>query len=316
MSLPYADLVRQRRTDLNAAAPLPAPYLLWIDPSSVCNLRCPNCPHGFGGVRNQTVMPMGLWQIIAGQIRAAGWRIKTTNLYGMGEPLWNTHLPEMVAEAARWSDKTMVATNGTILTPRTFNALDDAGLTYLRISCYEAHIADQAAKLREALMVLRHGRHMRVVAQVYEDEPHVAEQMRGLADEIITTPRHTWGHSQPSERSYDICSLPFYCAFVGADGDVRSCLADYRGIGLLGNVKTETLPAIWNGPVRLARERTMLAGGCDAVTPCRWCNGGHNRDGVRRKSLLKQAADFVTGVSAALSQAGVEPRRQRAQETP
>lgn len=79
------------------------------------------------------------------------------------------------------------------------------------------------------------------------------------------------GADGPSDRPRmeAFCHYPFSYLSVWANGDVSPC-CNFYGKGLvLGNVKTDTLPEIWNGPALAALRRGFLEG--DPHPVCRTC---------------------------------------------
>ena len=109
------------------------PLFVSVEPSAVCQLRCPACPVGlaFGNKCAEVYMSMDLWERVLSQIKDSAWVIQ---FYFQGEPLLNKDLPLMIREAHDAGLYTIVSTNAQAMTPELANALVAAGLDRIIIS--------------------------------------------------------------------------------------------------------------------------------------------------------------------------------------
>lgn len=131
-----------KRQILADIVPLPAPFTLFISPTQRCNFRCFYCTHSKTAEEKracgfQTVdMDPELAETLARQAEAFGGKIKRVVFTGLGEPLVNPNLPEMIRAFAEKevAGGYEVITNAYLLTPQLTDRLLDAGLTYLRVS--------------------------------------------------------------------------------------------------------------------------------------------------------------------------------------
>lgn len=131
-----------QRQILADIVPLPAPFTLFISPTQRCNFRCFYCTHsktveekracGFQAVD----MDPGLVETLARQAAAFGGKIKRVVFTGLGEPLVNPALPDMIQTFAEKgvAGGYEVITNACLLTPQMTDRLLESGLTYLRVS--------------------------------------------------------------------------------------------------------------------------------------------------------------------------------------
>ncbi|MCP4724559.1 MAG: radical SAM protein [bacterium] len=105
------------------------PVVLSIEPTSFCNLKCPQCPTGMGALmRDSGYMGMELYRSILDELAKY---ITTIQLYFQGEPFMNEHLPEMIAYAKSRNIYTVTSTNGHFLTDEKIGKIIDAGLDAL-----------------------------------------------------------------------------------------------------------------------------------------------------------------------------------------
>lgn len=134
----------KERTRLETVIPLATPFILYVDPSSACNLKCEFCP--CGGAHNEMwteekrksigIMKMDLFKKIVDDCSGFSDKIKVLRLYKEGEPLMNPHFAEMVAYAKESGHFIGIdtTTNATLLNPRLNREIIDAGLTRMHIS--------------------------------------------------------------------------------------------------------------------------------------------------------------------------------------
>ncbi len=97
--------LRDQRTVLTSH-----PTTLSLDPSSICNLRCPFCPTGAGfGEFPRTILSDHSFNRIMRNLRPD--LIQRVELYNWGEPLLNPHLHEFIRFFSERHAETEVSTN-------------------------------------------------------------------------------------------------------------------------------------------------------------------------------------------------------------
>lgn len=135
--------IQTNRTALETVIPLQTPFVVYMDPSSACNLRCKFCPTGEREVISKTTRWMGMMDLdifkkAVDDLAEFGTTIKTLKLYKDGEPLLNKYFVEMITYAkASHSIKCIeTTTNGALLTPERIDQIIDAGLDRVNISVY------------------------------------------------------------------------------------------------------------------------------------------------------------------------------------
>lgn len=134
----------KERTRLETVIPLATPFILYVDPSSACNLKCNFCPCGRAHDNLWTeekrgsigIMQMDLFKKIVDDCSGFPDKIKVLRLYKEGEPLANPHFAEMVAYAKNSGHFIGIdtTTNGTLLNPKLNREIIEAGLTRIHIS--------------------------------------------------------------------------------------------------------------------------------------------------------------------------------------
>src|SRR5438093_6985639 len=89
------------------------PYIAFIDPVNVCNLRCPLCPTGMQALpREQGLMDLHLYKHSVDEV--APWAYEVT-LYNWGEPFLHKNIFEMIKYAADKNLATSISSNFNLL---------------------------------------------------------------------------------------------------------------------------------------------------------------------------------------------------------
>ena len=108
------------------------PFFISIEPSAVCNLKCPQCPVGKGDIRRKNnFLDNVIYEGIIDQLHRSA---ITLNLNFQGEPLMNVNLPDWVRYAGNRGLYTITSTNGHNLTGEVPMKLVKSGLDRIIIS--------------------------------------------------------------------------------------------------------------------------------------------------------------------------------------
>ena len=76
------------------------------------------------------------------------------------------------------------------------------------------------------------------------------------------------------------CALPFRQLAIHWDGSVAVCCNDWRGEYHCGNILTDGIEAIWNGPAFGAAREMLYAGKRSGLRPCAGCDHRSYRVGI------------------------------------
>jgi radical SAM protein with 4Fe4S-binding SPASM domain len=125
--------MRRREFDTSTFSAWGYPYMLQVEPTNTCNLRCPLCPTGRGDL-NRPPRHMKLAEF-KGLIDDMERYLLFAILWDWGEPLLNRELPEMVRYAAERDIKTVTSTNGHFFRDEAYMAaLLTSGLTTMIVA--------------------------------------------------------------------------------------------------------------------------------------------------------------------------------------
>jgi MoaA/NifB/PqqE/SkfB family radical SAM enzyme len=225
---------------------------------------------------------------------------RDVNLFLGGEPLINKQLPAMVAAARARGLRTRLHTNATLLDEERAEALLAAGLDFISFS-FDGADAQTYHELRpgadfEGVVAniqrfgrLRGARKTATVVQLIErpEWTHAKrqEQRAGLhrlfggpgIDQIKPIAMHNFGGYLPEQhflegRTFSPCSFLWYALNVGFDGTVVPCCLDFARQYPVGDLKTQDLMEVWNGPLLVALRERMVRGEAEEVPLCKGCD--------------------------------------------
>ena len=273
------------------------PLFVSVEPSAVCQLRCPACPVGlaFGNKCAEVYMSMDLWERVLSQIKDSAWVVQ---FYFQGEPLLNKDLPLMIREAHDAGLYTIVSTNAQAMTPELANALVAAGLDRIIISMdgltqetYAAYrVGGSLDQCKAAIRWLQKAKSagltielqvLRLRSNEHEWRAFRKEYKALGADRLVfkTAQLYDYRHGHPL-----MPTEPRYCRYeqhadglwyrkplgkgcfrvwsgvvIAANGDVLPCCYDKDHAHAYGNLRTASLRDLFSGPAaRTFRTQALL----------------------------------------------------------
>jgi len=293
----YIESRLANRIDLAAAAPLPKPLAIYIEPTNLCNFhkQCFFCAQSRPDYREAAgysqFIPMEIVHKTIADIREMG-GVKSIKIYFIGEATLNPQLGEIARLACSVSPDVMLTTNGTKLDEKKSQELIEAGVNLVRFSIYEeTKPAVQSAILSnvQTLKTLRDARGKsspRIVVKWLSHNPDFGQWVRSsyssVADDLVFEGLKNFANAfvalssltppTPDRTGPQIaCAKPFYELIVKANGDVAPCCAAWDQTLNVGNVMQESLLDIWRGE-KLARiHRLHLAGRRTELSTCSTC---------------------------------------------
>jgi len=265
--------------------------------TTMCNLECPMCARtAHAASRPNALLEMDRFEALLSHIPDTVERIA---IAGLGEPALNPKLPEMIQLLTGSGFKSVIYTNGTLLTELLSERLVIAGLGTVIIPVdgaspriYEKYRKggdlEQTTRNITALVEVKR----RLKAPLFVElqmlmlpgtEQELAAWRRQWSIPGIDTLRYKPDHMQvrgavleDSRRNRGICPMPWRGpATVDIDGNVYPCcVQDPRNV-VLGNLFEDPLTDIWNGDTaREMRRRFVQSGrkldschGCEIPVP-------------------------------------------------
>nr|MCR5098785.1 radical SAM protein [Lachnospiraceae bacterium] len=131
--------VRHERTPLDTVCPLPAPFVLFIDPCGACNFTCNFCPCNVSDYKiteRHAVMELKTFKKVIDDVASFPEQVKVIYLFGFGEPLLHKDFFEMASYVKEKNAcrELRVVTNGSLLSPEVNKKIVDSGIDLVRIS--------------------------------------------------------------------------------------------------------------------------------------------------------------------------------------
>ncbi len=287
------------RTRLETVIPLSTPFVLFVDPASVCNFKCSFCPTGDRPLiddtgRWQGRMHMDVYKKIIDDLAEFEKPLKVLRLYKEGEPLLHTQLPQMVsyAKASGKAPYIDTTTNGYLLTPKKVDALIASGIDRINISV--DGLSDEMfwdltkTKVDFAEFVEQ-------IKYLYENKGDCEICIKMLQDKLTEDERKKFydvfgnycdrialenlapcwpefdadvrmgveiqeGIYQQPVGEVDTCPYIFYSISVNSDGTVSLCFLDWARKLVIGDTREQSLKAIWDGDALFEHRLAHLQG--------------------------------------------------------
>lgn len=278
-----------QRQVLADIVPLSAPFTLFISPTHRCNFQCNYCTHSksreekvASGFQAVDIAPE-LVQSLVKQAAAFEGKLHRIVFTGLGEPLMNQALPDMVQmfRDAQTAQGYEVITNAYLLTPDRTDRLLEAGLTYLRVSIQGVssaqykNVAGVTIDYSRMVEQLRYFYERKGNCQLYikamdvslegeRDQELFFQTFSPICDKIYIehlvkaqpSMMKRYGDHVTSELTFfrepseyrEVCPYLFYVLQVDSLGNVYPCPPlGFTEEFSLGNVAKQTLYDIWHG---------------------------------------------------------------------
>jgi len=298
----------ENRVDLGKSIPLDSPLVVYVEPSSFCNLECKFCPQHTGKSEFQKFnMTREIFDKLLLDIREFKTKPKLMRFCGIGDPLFNKHTAEFI-EAVKREDvveRTELITNGLLLNekiiPIIAGSLDRIvisveGLSsadYLSFTLKKINFEKFVSNIASLYSIS--GRNCTVHIKIHNQSVLTKDReqtffkiFEGISDEIyIENLVDLWPEKQSNlgldaghrfegggVSSSLVCPQIFKSMQVNADGRVLPCCVDWKSINIVGDVKNQSLHKIWNDKPIMELRKRHLSGERFSFSPCQGCN--HN----------------------------------------
>ena len=283
---------RSRKPILNTL-----PIRLWIESSQRCNLACVMCPNKDIPKDEKGLMDLRLYQKIIDEAKEFTHDI---NLHHRGEPLLHPQLAQMIRYADDAGLTVRFHTNATLLDADQAEQLVAAQPDLISISfdglqkdLYEEtrRGANFEQTVANILGVLDTRKRLRARKPYIVMETIDLPALRGRADsdrvralvkvlrargldELVTKDLYEWATASsnaPCCHTHHVCTFPWYAMVICWDGTVTPCPQDFMAAIKLGNVRDQSIRAIWNSPPYLEL-RHHLVHDLESLELCRKCD--------------------------------------------
>jgi radical SAM protein with 4Fe4S-binding SPASM domain len=275
----------ENRTKLEEVIPLTQPFVIFVDPASICNFQCQFCANGNKELikktgRKQGVMDMNIYMKLIDEIALLPIKTKVLRLYKEGEPLMNGNLPAMIQYAKKSGafESIDLTTNGSLLTKEKSVALIDAGLDRINISV-EALSTEKYKSI--TTVDLNFEEYVKNIKYFYDNRKECTVFIKTIGNYLEKDEReffyNTFGDisdliaienlapcwpeydMRDFEKDFDcgiygqekgvveVCPYLFYTITVNVDGSVSACYLDWEHKLIVGDLHDDSFMDIWNG---------------------------------------------------------------------
>ncbi|MDY7228808.1 radical SAM/SPASM domain-containing protein [Hyalangium rubrum] len=307
-----------------AGSLLDFPSKIQIQTTNRCNYTCPMCPYPeSAGGREGVRLDDALYHRLIKEVREAGRRVKLC-LMLQNEPLLDKRFLDLLDEAHRAEDaiaSISTVSNGSVLD----TAMLDRLMTYERFFLTLSINATDRERYREihgrdfwdrvhGLLSNWNGPRRRLRLSFVLDSRSVDEARRfqeywrslgywtrfvpinARVDEMTQNARvHEF------DESYGHCHYPVDTLNVLADGSVILCCNDWKHLDRYGNLRTQGISEVWNGPQLTRLRKAALEGTLREHPMCKAC------DYPVRSSQRLRLESMVSQEPAALEGGGAQP---------
>ncbi|MBN1422951.1 radical SAM protein [Candidatus Fermentibacteria bacterium] len=273
------------------------PFRIWVEPSSMCQLRCVMCPNRDLPREMLAHMPLEMFHAVIDECQSFAYDV---NLTHRGEPLLNPEIVDMVAYGARAGPKIRLHTNAMNLTRELSRDLIGAGLQLMSFSVdgftqesyeqiriggsWELVMGNIRGFLEEKAAV--GARRPYTIVQIIdvpgfdagpEERQRFIREFHGLpVDEIYVKKPSNWAGSYGVEQYGAVprapCTFPWYALVVCSDGTIVPCPQDFFCRMPLGAVGQGGLMGAWRSEPMRALRAAMASRRFDGLDPCRDCD--------------------------------------------
>ncbi len=282
------------RTRLETVIPLSTPYLMFIDPSDMCNAKCSWCPSGNIKLlksvgRKPQLMNFELYKKIIDDLCNMPEWIKTLRLYADGEPLLNPFFPDMVRYAKNTGifGQIDTITNAKLLYPHLSSAIIEAGLDKIFISVPQDYDEKYILNIIYLYRISKRKCHIHV--KIIGDGMNNTTKEKFMQDFGDISDSIFIEHLSPCWPEYkvngvdeigiygqpikevQICPYLFYSVKINSNGTVSMCFLDWKHQSIIGDIKKESFKNIWNGTRLKALRKAHLRFERHALPMCYDC---------------------------------------------
>jgi radical SAM protein with 4Fe4S-binding SPASM domain len=284
------------------------PYRLWIEPTSMCNLKCVMCPNKSLDRDKKGMMDLELFKKAIDEAKDF---VHDINLHHRGESLLHKGIYDMIKYAKDRGVVLKLHTNATCLDEFNTRNILESNLDYISFSfdgfdreTYEKYRAgaryDKTMKnilrflqLKKNLQKNRPFTVLELIDYSSYDDSYALKnlssfkkQFAGLPlDKILVKKPHNFAGNVDIKTSeddsvYSPCTFLWHSLIIFWNGDVLPCTQDFHGQLSLGNLKDQSLSEIFHGEKMLSLRNKALTGSLQEIKPCSGC------DMIRRRKIL------------------------------
>jgi wyosine [tRNA(Phe)-imidazoG37] synthetase (radical SAM superfamily) len=266
--------------------------------SEYCNLRCTFCPQSMNAWHHvdHSMMSRNTFQQVVDDASGFPTTIKLLRVAGLGEPLTNPHLAEMLdyARQSKAFDAIELITNGVLLdrvdTTSIAESIDRVVVSVEGVTDGSYSLHERTSETKVTIDGLRRG-----IEKLYANRGGCKVHVKAVDAAIRTdTDRQMfidlfsdrcdtmnvepvvpmWPNmdTNPSPSISPVCAAVFKSLQIYGNGDVVACCVDWMRHLILGKIGINTLRDIWESQELKVLRLQHLLGLTSWLIPCRECH--------------------------------------------
>lgn len=267
---------------------IPLPSAIEISNSGTCNRSCSFCPRSSKDYPDiKEFIDFRLVEKLSKELSSMNYK-GMVSFCGFVEPLLDKNIFDdiKVIKSKNPNCSVEIITNGDPITINNLDKLEDVGLDYLVISCYDGpHQIDEIDDLIQQSKLPREKAIFRNRWLGPEDNFNISLSNRGGLMKSAEYPIDDLSQSLALP-----CHIPSYKMFLNYTGEVLVCDHDWGKKGIMGNFKYQSLFEIWTGDMFMKYRYSLLKGD-RSLSPCNVCNVKGNRIGNNHVQAWKEKGD-------------------------
>ena len=275
------------------------PAYLLIEPTSVCNLRCPMCFQTDSSFTTSEFMGKISFPFFTSLIdKAYSAGVGAVTLASRGEPTLHPQLESMIRYFKGKFIEKKLNTNATRLTPAISEALLQSGFNHIVFSC-DSHLKEEYETIRKGAVFenvlaniksfwdIRNSpeyRNLKLRVSIsgvktldtQNGDDFTAVWTNYCDDAYLSPAEERWDtyNNQPHPDITSSCIYPWERLYIWHDGTINPCDVDYKSFLSPGNINDfSTLEDAWQH-LTLLRSQHLNGNRCN-VSPCDRCGVYH-----------------------------------------
>jgi MoaA/NifB/PqqE/SkfB family radical SAM enzyme len=266
------------------------PQFVYIEPTNACVLKCKMCMRSRTETRKVGYMKFDLYTKVIDDISS---RVHNIGLLKQGEPLLHPRFVDMVKYAKEKGLNVGFNTNAVLLDEEKSRELLECGLDWIYFSFDGANkkvyeeirkgaIYEEVKQNILQFIELRNEKKSKkpymsmYIIETSETRDYLNEFLEywknkvdfvginklmnffdSVDDDELRWYREIREQNYPLT-SYPVCTFPWFTTSVNWDGTVEHCLADFRGLNIVGDARKENVLDIWNNAQSIAFREAAL----------------------------------------------------------
>lgn len=299
---------RKERNYLKDVIPLDVPFSMQVELIRACNFKCVYCIHSTPAAKEKLkkyILNYAAFEKFVNDFKSFGKNLKTITFSGIGEPMLNPEIYNILKVAKNISDKVILITNGSLLNKENIDKLIDTKLDTIRVSLQgiseEDYLQICGVKInfKNFLDNLKYLYDNRKGVEICLKIPDIvinSPEKKLLAEKLFTdkcdiftiqaiSPLQNNVDYTSIKENYDktmycsstlkevlVCPQPFYSMQLMADGSVRPCCMLEPDCYTIGNINEESIYDIWHGVMLKHLQILHLSGEKNKIPACASCN--------------------------------------------